>query len=133
MTKNQAKRLASNLKRGTCSAAVQGDRIVFTGPSGSADLVIAVSSVERVTAHWRTFCLNNGVSCGVASGRRVAWMESNGRLFVGLLRCPFKTRATTFSAGCVWMWHVSRICADGTVCPSNTHRIRCSNVNAAVI
>lgn len=88
MTTNQAKRLAKVMKRGGCSARVSKNQIIFSGLDGEHSLDLRVSTLDRVLAHWRGFCGNNGAEVEVKRGGTVAWITGSGKLFIGRVGRP---------------------------------------------
>lgn len=134
MTRQQAKRLVTYLNRSArirkqdgVTAEVVKDCVVFSGPTGKHSVRYAEDgALDRILVHWRGYCENNGGTLKAGFGRFVAWLEDKGgrtNLVVGKLRQPYRSRSAYATRPGVY-WHVSRVRADGSVCTSNTHRLR---------
>jgi hypothetical protein len=135
MTKSQAKRLAKHLRRGKCSAKVVKDSIVFSGPSGEHALLLVVSSLERIVAHWQGFCQNNGEVLEPNRNALVAFdnypSEAGCRLVIGRLNGQYNRRPTYGEDHRAY--HVRRLRADGSLCVSNTHCLRVDKVQSYLV
>jgi hypothetical protein len=94
--------------------------VVFEGRTGrhSVAYLEVHGGLPRVLAHWRGFCENNGRRPGARAPGYVAWINRRGELTVGVLRRTYVSRNDLET-----YWGVSRVCADGAICRTETHRL----------